>query len=529
MDILKDKEEVSCPSDNDLGQDNVMGYDKVPTPDSLDPKKIGSQADRYLRDTTSTNDSNSSPSSFVPNDFTDAGNAKLFAEIYRNELIYVDGLGWLHWNGKIWDRDNHVAMRCATEMSYNMLNIARENYTNARQALELAKSNNSISISVQNIMEAKAKKANLFLRHATTTRNGAHIKNMVELAKPEFVVTAAQLDANPFDLNTPAGIIDVRTGEMREHDRTAYCTKITAVSLSDEGIQEWHRFLAKITNNNLALQNYLQRGMGMSLYGKVFEELFFFAYGSGRNGKSTFIEAITGCLGDYAGAIDVKTITTERQNRGASLATLRGKRFVATGELENFQYLSSATIKHIASTGPMVIEEKYRQPETVQPSHTLIVQTNYLPRVISTDNGTWRRVRVIPFPAEIPVSESIPAYSEQLIANCGGAILSWLLIGAIAFKVDNYKLHEPDEVLEAMDAYRKQENWIANFVDDCCVLDPNARVEARKLYDAYCEWAQDTGEFKHREVEFSQAMTALKFQQVKPHNKKTWLGLRLAA
>ena len=117
--------------------------------------------------------------------------------------------------------------------------------------------------------------------------------------------------------------------------------------------------------------------------------------------------ALGAVLGDYTGHIDVKTMTTDRQNKGASLATLRGKRLVITGELEEHQRLSVSTLKQISSTDVIRVEEKYRQPEDILPTHTLVLFTNHLPRVGSTDGGTWRRLIVVPFNATIPEEKGI--------------------------------------------------------------------------------------------------------------------------
>lgn len=93
-------------------------------------------------------------------------------------------------------------------------------------------------------------------------------------------------------------------------------------------------------------------------------------------------------LGSYAGTIDVKVLTTDRQNKGAALATLRGKRLVIAGEMEEHQRLSTSTLKQLASTDKLTIEEKFKQPETVRQTHTLVLFTKFLPRVGSMDNGT---------------------------------------------------------------------------------------------------------------------------------------------
>ena len=146
----------------------------------------------------------------------------------------------------------------------------------------------------------------------------------------------------------------------------------------------WLDFLNTITCGDASLAGFLQLVAGMASIGKVFHEGIIIANGSGRNGKSTFFNALGAVLGDYTGHMNIETLTTDRQNRGPELATLRGKRLVIAGELEEGKRLSNATVKRIASTDVIRAEQKYRSPEDIIPSHTLVLYTNHLPRVGST-------------------------------------------------------------------------------------------------------------------------------------------------
>ena len=350
---------------------------------------------------------------------------------------------------------------------------------------------------------------------------------MMELSKPALVLKADKLDANPFDLNTPAGIVNLTTGQLCPHERSAYCSQMTAAAPDRAGRDIWECFLDTVTCSDPGLKGFLQMVTGMSFIGSVYQEGIVIACGGGRNGKCTTFNAVGDVLGDYMGTIDIKTITTDRGNKGASLATLRGKRLVITGELEEHQRLSVATLKQVASTDKLTIEEKYKQPETVKQSHTLILFTNHLPRVGSTDDGIWRRLIVVPFNAVIEPQDSVQNYGNVLFQNCGGAILAWGIEGAVNFVRNGMKLDLPDSVEEATEEYRQREDWLSNFINECCIRDPNAREGARALYNAYREWAQDGGEFARRESDFADAMAKAGFQKIFPQNKRTWQGLRI--
>ena len=220
-------------------------------------------------------------------------------------------------------------------------------------------------------------------------------------------------------------------------------------------------------------------------------------------------------------------ITTDRANKGASLATLRGRRLVVTGELEEHQRLSVATLKQLASTDRLVIEEKFKQPEAVKQTHTLVLFTNHLPRVGSTDNGTWRRLIVVPFNATIPAGTGIQNYADVLVKEAGGAILSWAIEGAVNFVRNGFRLQIPEVVEEATEAYRAREDWLTNFINERCIRESNARVGAADLYREYREWAEGTGDYVRRLNDFTATMEAAGFQNIRPKNKSTWVGLRL--
>ena len=471
------------------------------------------------------------PGSVKPPDFSDAGNAEAFIQRYREDLLFSDALGWLVWNGMYWERSDHRALTLATDLSAEMLADAQQENRVALVNLAEAKAGEAAGTGKPQDTERaadRAASAKSYLHHAKQTRSASRLKNMLELAKPAFVVAADTLDAEPAYLNTPGGLIDLTTGEMQPHDKSARCTKITAVSPGEQGAQMWGDFLDTITQQDGSLRGFLQLVAGMALFGKVYHEGLILAYGAGRNGKSTFFNALSAVLGDYAGNLDIDVFTTDKQNRGAALATLRGKRLVIAGELEEGRRLSVATVKKICSTDRITVEEKYRPPVSIVPSHTLCLFTNHLPRVGSTDPGTWRRLIVVPFRAAIPTQGSRANYADILVQEAGPAILAWAIEGARNFYRCDYQLQIPDAVEEVTEAYRGQEDWLSNFVSECCTTSEGARIGAAELYQAYRAWAERSGDFCRRLPDFNTAMETAGFQKIAPKNRKTWMGLTLS-
>lgn len=470
-----------------------------------------------------------------PADYSDAGNANVFQAYYHGLLAYTDALGWLYFNGKNWEKNEHKAVGKATELSEAMLNDASIELTLARRREAEAETAAAQKLegAAEELKEARkaVDKAKSYLQHAVRSRSAPRILGMMKLAEHDMVVPAAYLDADPFTLNTPGGEVDLRTGKIRLHDIDSpyhWNTCITAAAPDiTEGCKLWFEFLETITSNDNHLTGFLQQVAGMALIGAVYHEGIVIAHGGGRNGKSTFFNALADVLGSYAGTIDVKVLTTDRQNKGAALATLRGKRLVIAGELEEHQRLSTSTLKQLASTDKLTVEEKFKQPETVKQTHTLVLFTNFLPRVGSMDNGTWRRLLVIPFNAVIGEREGIQNYGAYLVEHAGPDILTWAIAGAVEFVKNGFKLAVPDVVAEATEEYQSRENWLENFIDERCIREPNARVGARALYNEYKNWAQGAGEYVRRETDFATAMESAGYQRVKPKGTFHYVGLRI--
>jgi len=298
---------------------------------------------------------------FRPEDYSDAGNATVFEKTFREQALWTRGGGWFVWDGMRWRANDQAAVKLARMFSSAMLEEA---------CILLQETEN-----------------HTYLDHAVKTRRVSSLNAMLQLAQSGLMRELIELDADPFDLNTPGGIIDLRTGETRPHDPKALCTRITGATPGDEGRELWNELLNTITQGDDKLINFHQQVAGMALIGKVFHEGIIIAVGGGRNGKSTFYNALGGAFGDYAGYIAVSALTNDRGNKGASLATLRGRRLALTGELEECQRLSVATLKQLASTDMLVAEEKYKAPEAFRQSHTICLFTNHMPRVGSTDGG----------------------------------------------------------------------------------------------------------------------------------------------
>ncbi len=449
---------------------------------------------------------------YKPGDFSDAGNAEVLKTFAEGQLLFCDATGWLAWNGVRWEPGDYNATNVATDFTKLMLNEAL-GYFNA-------------AVLSEEVQEQKTAKE--YLRHAQNSRSAVSIERMLKLTKAALHIRLDELDADPFLLNTPAGIVNLKTGKIVPHDKSKLCTKITQVAPSDTGCEIWEKFISDVTCEDGSTAGFLQLVSGMAAIGKVYHEGVIIAYGGGRNGKSTLFNSLCRALGDYAGSLAVNTLTTERGgNKGASLATLRGKRLVVAAELEEGSRISTSMLKQIASTDRLVAEEKFRAPEEFEQSHTLVLYTNHLPRVGSTDAGTWRRLTAILFNARFEGSAVVANYADILFERAGGAILRWIIEGAVNFARNKFKLDIPESVQEVSEGYRASEDWIGNYINERCTNEVSARTGARDLYIDYRAWAEENGDYVRRERDFAAALEGRGYQKIAPGNRRVWIGLKL--
>lgn len=197
-------------------------------------------------------------------------------------------------------------------------------------------------------------------------------------------------------------------------------------------------------------------------------------------------------------------LTGNRGNVGAEVAVLRGVRLALAAETEEGQRLESSTVKRLCSTDRIAANPKYLTPFTFTPSHTLLMFTNFLPRVGSSDKGTWSRLTVLPFNAHLrDTAGERKDYAEVLFTQAGGAVLSWMVEGARRFIANGYKLTPPAVVREALADYRKSCDWLGGFLTECCELGENYATNGRELYARYTAYCQVNGDYRRDNRDFA--------------------------
>lgn len=450
-------------------------------------------------------------------DMTEQGAAKDFVDQYGQNLRYNSAFGWMFWDGQRWllnaEAEARMLMMCYTDSLYGQARIA-----------------------LQTAADKTAKdRATALLRQAVKLRTAGGLSSLVNFTKAIVNDSRTEdYDARPWDLNTPGGIIDLRTGDVRPHSKEAKATKMTAVSAAQTyrpgaaGYAEWESFIRHITAGDADFARYLQTLAGMAAVGAVYEEGLVISQGPGGNGKSTFFGALRKVLGDYARSInaDVLVATGGRTDQ-SYVAALRGARLVVMGETEEGAKFGVAQMKRLTSRDTISARALYKDPIEFEPTHTTIMHTNHLPTLKSLDGGTRRRIAVAPFPATLPPERVITNYEALLVERCGPVILRWIVEGARMFYNADCKLQKPDVVLQATNRYLEGEDWMKAFLDECCDVGSGYAVTAGQLREKYKAYCASTREFERAAKAFNTALRLHGFESQHTMRGTLWTGLRV--
>lgn len=251
-------------------------------------------------------------------------------------------------------------------------------------------------------------------------------------------------------------------------------------------------------------------------------------YGGGANGKSTFWNTIFRVLGNYAGKLSAEALTMNcKRNVKPEMAELKGKRLIISSEMEEGMRLNTAVVKQLCSTDEIQAEKKYKDPFSFVPSHTLVLYTNHLPKVGANDDGIWRRLVVIPFNAKITGKSDIKNYADYLFEHAGPAIMSWIIEGAKRAIDKNFHTTLPDVVEAAIQAYREDNDWLGQFLEECCEIDPSYKEKSGELYQAYRAHCMQNGEYIRSTTDFYSSMDKAGYNRIRKNTGVQVVGLKL--
>ena len=482
--------------------------------------------------------------SLKPPDYSDLGQAKALVKECGDELCFTEATDYLRYDGKRWVESKQMALGCVEEFLDLQLADANDQMESAvQELLDLGEKEEEIApgkkytdrlISSRNEKMAAAGRRFAGAAHykdfVMKRRDIKYIKAAMDAAKPMVQLHVSDLDKDAFLLNTPEATYDLQKGMngARPQDPEDHITKITAVSPGEKGKEIWLEALKVFFCGDEQLIHYVQQIVGMAAIGEVNQEAIIIAYGSGKNGKSTLWNTISKVFGSYAGNLSADTLTVGcKRNVKPEMAELKGKRLIIASELEEGMRLNTAMVKQLCSTDEIYAEKKYKDPFSFTPSHTLVLYTNHLPRVGASDEGTWRRLIVIPFNAVIQSSKDKKNYSDYLFREAGEYIMQWIIEGAEEVIRNNYIIPLPGVVRKAIQAYRDNNDWFANFLEECCDVNPAYTQKSGELYTEYRAHCMRNGEYTRSTTDFYTALDLAGFMKRKTNKGSVISGLKL--
>ncbi|MFC4403818.1 phage/plasmid primase, P4 family [Gracilibacillus xinjiangensis] len=435
---------------------------------------------------------------------TEMGNAERLVARKGEDLRYcVELEAWLLWDGSTWVEDKRKKVERIAIKTFREMYGEIHHLTNTDERKELWK------------WAQASERSSVFL-------------NSIARAEAMLPVSQEELNRDPYKLNCQNGVVDLRTGELLEHQREFFMTKNTNVAYDPTAeCPNWIAFLHNIFKDSNGqvkheLIEFIQRSIGYGLTGDTSEQVAFFFWGTGRNGKSTLMNTIKDLLGDYGKQTNSDTFTTKTYDGGVNndIARLHGARMVSAVESDDGQKLSEALIKQLTGGEPIIARFLRREFFEFTPEFKIFFTTNHKPIVKGDDEGIWRRIRLIPFNYTIP-KEEVDKHLPEKLQNELPGILNWAVEGCLKWQKDG--LGEPEDVKAATDEYKEEMDLLSSFIEECCVVHTDTKIEASTLYKEYILWAEMNDEYAVKKRTFNNRMVMKGFRKRKSTGNKTYL------
>jgi P4 family phage/plasmid primase-like protien len=431
------------------------------------------------------------PDKFAMSEF---GNMMRFLSKHGTNVRFCETMGcWLYWDGKRWVEDRDALEGEAYRATGAVRSMADTFFNNLQNKVTLLP------------LEEQPDWRDFCLRSVTETQVSAALAKAGR--RRRIAIAPSLLDRHHHILNTAMGPFDLKRGVLMTPQRRLYLSKITQVSCGQfDDCPAWFNFLCRIFRKpdgtvDLELIYFLQKAIGYSLTGETGEQCLFLMYGTGANGKTTFLNAILDIMGEYGMQSDFSTFQEQQGERVRSdLARLHRARFVAANEPKQGKRLDEATIKGLTGQDKIVCRFLFKNEFTYVPTFKVWLSSNHKPEIRGTDEGIWRRLMLIPFTSFIAPEERDPELPEKLKRERSG-ILRWAMEGAQHWYKEALK--PPAVVQEATKGYREEMDILGNFFAARCLIKDDAVTRSRVLYTAYKRWAGEANVYVMSEPRFS--------------------------
>ena len=416
---------------------------------------------------------------------------------------------WFFFNGSYWQED----------IGNQRVELAAERVANS-----IKKEKPELSFSTKTDED---KAMNEWYKFQKDSRSHMAKMHMIDEFKKYVIVKHGEFDKEDMLLNTESGYVDLSSGELHDHDIDKKFSHQTVAEYSDNvDAPLWEKFLNQIFNNDEELIHYVQKAIGYSFTGSVDEQCLFILNGRGRNGKSVFSNVVSDVAGNYAKQMNVQTIVAKKNQSGSAnsdIARLEGARIVTSSELNEGDRFDESLVKQLTGGDKILARFLYGSEFEYKPKFKIWMATNHLPIIRGTDDGIWRRIKIIPFNIQIPKEKVDKKLEYKLKAEYTG-ILNWIVQGAIMWQQEG--LEDPEAVTKVIETYRAEMDPLDAFLEECCTTGQNYSIKAREMYDAYHEWAKESEEYKMSMTKFGREMRK-KLLRVKRRDGWYYVGLKL--
>ena len=436
---------------------------------------------------------------------TDVANSNRFVGAFKNRILYIPKWkSWLTWDGKRWLDDNSTSvLRLGKKYAESLWKIYGK-------------------LSRTNVSREQLGTLRTFCKKTNAKRQ---ILDFIALAAADERVVSSpdELNKNPTLLNCQNGTLNLETGKLYPHNPADRITQLAGVAYDENAdCPEWLNTLDLIFDGDKQLVTYLQRICGYMLSGLTSAHIMPIAYGDGNNGKSTVTGVLTEILGDYGWISGANLILPKKHDsHPTEIRQLYQKRFCPISEPDEGSWLAEAKLKSLTGGDDINCRGMKENFWTFKPTHKFWMSTNHKPRIKGTDEGVWRRIRLIPFTENIVAKvKKRDDMHKWLVANEGPGILAWAARGFRDYR--EFGFAEPDAVKQATNEYRGEEDELGRWLSEHCIEDANAVERASRLFEAY----KNSGGQLTR-VAFGKQMKA-KLNWKEERNKVIYHGWRLA-
>jgi putative DNA primase/helicase len=448
--------------------------------------------------------------------YTELGNAERLIESYGNNIRHCKDLGgWMYWSGTCWVADDTRLVDRYLRETVRSLHV---------EAAAIADPDRS---------EVARKWAYRSEDHTAWAGTMTLAQTMEGITMP-----IASFDRHVWSFPAANGVVDLQTGELREHAREYYFTSTSPVAYDpDAKCPNWLAAL-ELWLPDPELRVFVQRAAGYTISGSTSEQVLFFLYGAGHNGKTTFIQVLQHILGRFCKRITTEAIT---QQKGGSVGTLReqasarlaGARMGVVSEVERNMRLAEGWIKDITGGGAVATKVLYENPGEVIPTAKIWIDANHRPRVNSYVDEShaeldafWRRFREIPFTAQVSAERRVKDYHNVLLTEEGSGILNWMVQGCMDWQLIG--LPVPTAIKEANKDYREEVDFIRPFIHEWLTPDTQGAAPVKEVFMAYRRHCAEGGETPCSKKELKQRLQERGLVIGVAGDDEGWIGYRLA-